>query len=177
MENTKIKGEITEEVIEILVALMKNVIGENAVDIILKRIEVEEGAKGRQVVFAFAESSTELLGKKGAFATLRQVGRELAKVVMGKHPRDEWDFVLSTSLNNFGFAQEIIKEDNQAFICNCVFYDILKSNDLKPIEHSVCWAGWGFIEGFMRELKGVRGIQWKKRINSEKRCQFDYITD
>lgn len=176
MGNSAIKGEITQEVIDTLVNLMKNVIGDNAVNIILKGLSVEEGSKGRFVVFAFAESSTDLLGTKGAFATLRQVGRELAKVMMSKHAKEDWEFVLSTALNDFGFAQEIIKEDNQAFICNCVFYDILKSKALKPIQHSVCWAGWGFIEGFMRELKGIRGIQWKKRINSEKRCQFDYIT-
>ncbi|MFT4644747.1 MAG: putative hydrocarbon binding protein [Planctomycetota bacterium] len=62
--------------------------------------------------------------------------------------------VLVAALNDFGFAQEIIKEENQAFICNCVFYDILQSKALKPIPHSVCWADGGFIEGFMRELKG-----------------------
>jgi len=175
MDKLEIKGEITEEVINILVDLMKSVIGDNAVNIILSNLSVEEGAKGRYIVFAFAESSTNLLGRKGAFATLRQVGRELSKVMMSKHPRGEWDFILTTALNNFGFAQQIIKDEDKAFICNCVFYDILKSKSLKPIEHSVCWAGWGFIEGFMKELKGIKGIQWKKRINAEKRCQFDYI--
>jgi hypothetical protein len=45
--------------------------------------------------------------------------------------------VLVAALNDFGFAQEIIKEENQAFICNCVFYDILQSKALKPIPHSV----------------------------------------
>ena len=176
MENSLIKGKITEDVINTLVDLMRSVIGSRGVDVILKSLSVEEGAQGRYVIFAFAESSTEILGKKGAFATLRQVGRELAKVMMTKHPRDEWENVLSTALNSFGFAQQIIKEGDKAFICNCVFYDILKENALKPIQHSVCWAGWGFIEGFMKELKGIKGIQWKKRNNIEKRCQFDYIT-
>lgn len=173
--NPEIKGEITQEVITVLVDLMRNVIGTNAVDIILKKIEVEEEAKGRFIVFAFAESSTNLLGKKGAFATLRQVGRELAKVMMQKHQRDEWEMVLETALNDFGFAQKIEADMQNAFICNCVFYDILKSKSLNPIEHSVCWAGWGFIEGFMRELKQIRGIQWMNRDIENKRCQFDYI--
>ena len=171
-----IKGKITQEVIDILIDLMKTVIGDNAVEIILKRIKIENNAKGKTIVFAFAEASTKMLGKKGAFATLRQVGRELSKTMMAKHPKEEWELILSTALNDFGFAQEIIKKDDKAFICNCVFYDILKSKLLKPIQHSVCWTGWGFIEGFMRELKGIRGIQWKKRIQEEKRCQFDYLT-
>lgn len=175
MMESKINGEITEEVIEILVNLMKTVIGDNAVKIILRDLSVEENAKGRYIVYAFAESATQLLGTKGAFATLRQVGRELSKVMMSKHPKEEWESVLATALNDFGFAQEIKKEDDKAFICNCVFYDILQSKDLQPIQHSVCWAGWGFIEGFMRELKGIRGIQWKNRNIEEKRCQFDYI--
>jgi hypothetical protein len=33
------------------------------------------------------ESSTNLLRTKGAFATLRQVGRELSKVMTSMHPK------------------------------------------------------------------------------------------
>lgn len=170
-----IEGEITQEVINVLIELMKTVIGENGVGVILKNINVEENATGRKIVYAFAESTTNILGKQGAFATLRQVGRELAKVMMTKHKKEDWEFVLRTALNDLGFAQQIDMESEQAFICNCVFYNILQNNNLKPIEHSVCWAGWGFIEGFMKALEGVKGIKWESRDVLANRCKFDYI--
>ena len=176
MENTKIKGEITKEVIDTLIGLMEGVIGKKAVKIVLNGINVDEGAKGKDIVYAFAESTTNLLSKKASFAILRQVGRELAQAIMSKHDPSEYDYVLTTTLNDLGFAQQILKEDNQAFICNCVFYSILKRNDLGPIQHAVCWTGWGFIEGFMRELKGIKGIKWARRDEENNRCQFDYLT-
>ncbi len=174
-ENVKIKGEITQEVIETLISLMKDVIGEKAVTIVLNGLDVGENAKGKDIVYAFAESTTNILSKKASFAILRQVGRELAAVIMSKHNRADFDFVLETTLNDLGFAQKILKEDNQAFICNCVFYSILQRNDLEPIQHSVCWTGWGFIEGFMRVIKDIKGIQWKERDVENNRCTFDYI--
>jgi len=175
MGELKIKGAITQEVIDTLIGLMKDVIGEIPVNIILKRIDVSEGAKGKDIVYAFAESTTNLLSKKASFAILRQVGRELAQSMMEKSERNEWEHILTTALNDLGFAQQILKEDNRAFICNCVFYSILQKDGLEPIEHSVCWTGWGFIEGFMREIKDIRGIQWSYRDNENNRCQFDYI--
>ena len=176
MENIKIKGEITKEVIDTLIGLMTDVIGEKAVKIVLDGINVDEGSKGKDIVYAFAESTTNFLSKKASFAILRQVGRELALAIMAKHDPSEYDYVLTTTLNDLGFAQQILKEDNQAFICNCVFYSILKRNSLGPIQHSVCWTGWGFIEGFMRELKGIKGIKWARRDHENNRCQFDYLT-
>lgn len=176
MENIiKIEGKITQEVIDTLINLMKEVIGENGVTVVLSGLEVEENASGRKIIYAFAESTTRTLGVKGAFATLRQVGRELSKVMMANHPRENWEHVLQTALNDLGFAQEIKRENNQAFICNCVFYSVLKANNQEPIQHSVCWAGWGFIEGFMKELEGIKGIQWKARDNENNRCKFDFI--
>lgn len=176
MGNIKIEGEITQEVIDTLIGLMTDVIGKKAVEIVLNGINVGEGAKGKDIVYAFAESTTNLLSKKASFAILRQVGRELASSIMAKHAPEEYDFVLTTTLNDLGFAQQILKEDNHAFICNCVFYSILKQNNLGPIQHSVCWTGWGFIEGFMRELKGIKGIKWARRDVDNNRCQFDYLT-
>ena len=44
------------------------------------------------------------------------------------------------------------------------------------IEHSVCWTGWGFIEGFMREIEGIKAIEWSSRDYENNRCQFNYIT-
>ena len=174
-ETVRIEGSITKEVIDTLIGLMKDVIGDKAVDIVLSNINVGEDAKGKDIVYAFAESTTNILSKKASFAILRQVGRELAAVIMSKHPKEKWDFVLETTLNDLGFAQKIEKTGGKAFICNCVFYSILQSNSLEPIEHSVCWTGWGFIEGFMRKIEDIKGIQWASRDHENNRCQFDYI--
>ena len=174
-ENIKIKGEITQDVVDTLIGLMKDVIGDKAVTIVLNGLDVGEDAKGRDIVYAFAESTTNLLSKKASFAILRQVGRELALAIMAKHERADYDFVLETTLNDLGFAQKIEKNENDAFICNCVFYSVLQRNNLEPIEHAVCWTGWGFIEGFMRIIKDIRGIQWVNRDVENNRCQFDYI--
>jgi predicted hydrocarbon binding protein len=174
-EVVRIKGSITKEVIDTLIGLMKDVIGDKAVNIVLNNLDVGEDARGRDIVYAFAESTTKILSKKASFAILRQVGRELAAVIMSKHPRVDWDFVLETTLNDLGFAQKIEKTSNEAFICNCVFYAILQKDSLEPIQHSVCWTGWGFIEGFMRKLKDIKGIQWIEREVENNRCKFDYI--
>ncbi len=176
-ESVKIEGSITKEVIDTLIGLMKDVIGEKAVNIVLNNINVDDGAKGRDIVYAFAESTTNILSKKASFAILRQVGRELAAVIMSKHPKEDWDFVLETTLNDLGFAQKILKSEGKSFICNCVFYSVLQKDGLNPIEHSVCWTGWGFIEGFMRKIEDIKGIQWVARDHENNRCQFDYITN
>ena len=118
----KIKGKITQEVILTLINLMREFLGDkNSVEI-LRGLKVEGKPSGRQLVYIFAESTTRILGKKGSFATLRQIGRELAKVMVKSHPADKWEFVLSTALNDLGFAQEIKRENGEAFICNCVFF-------------------------------------------------------
>ncbi len=173
--NVRIEGSITKEVIDTLIGLMKDVIGDKAVNIVLNNIDVSEGAKGRDIVYAFAESTTNILSKKASFAILRQVGRELASVIMSKHPKENWDSVLETTLNDLGFAQKIEKENGKAFICNCVFYSILQRNNLGPIEHSVCWTGWGFIEGFTRKIEDIKAIQWASRDLENNRCQFDFV--
>ncbi len=173
--NEQIKGSISKEVVDTLISLMEGVIGQKAVKIVLNGIDVGENAKGKDIVYAFAQSTTDILSKKASFAILRQVGRELAQAIMSKHDKESWDFVLETTLNDLGFAQKILKQENEAFICNCVFYAKLQENNLQPTEHSVCWTGWGFIEGFMREIKDIKAIKWVDRDIENNRCQFDYI--
>ncbi|WP_457627535.1 hypothetical protein, partial [Persephonella sp.] len=152
---------ITAEVVETLVNLMRNILGNRAVDIILGRLG--EGATGRELIYAFADETQNLLGEKGGFSSMRQLGRELARSLMSANPREKWEELLENALNEFGFARKIEKEKDRAFICQCVFYEILEGKNLKPTEHSVCWAGWGFIEGFVKEMEGAIGIQWVER--------------
>lgn len=174
-ENNVARGEITQEVVETLVKLMAEVIGQKAVDIVLRQFPTDEQPSGRDLVFRFAEETDNLLGSSGAYAVLRQVGRDLAKQVASTLPKEKWQQALEQSLNDFGFADRIEKCDGHANICNCVFYEILEKNDVGPTEHAVCWAGWGFIEGFMKLMEGVKGIKWQERDSEKKACKFVYL--
>jgi hypothetical protein len=172
---TERRGEITQEVVNTLVGLMEEVIGKAAVNIVLKQFPEDEHPPGRELVFQFAEETENLLGTQGAYAVLRQVGRDLAKNVASSLPEEQWQHALERSLNEFGFADCISKEDDEASINNCVFYPILEERELPPIGHAVCWAGWGFIEGFMKLIEGVKGIKWVSRDMERKSCKFVYL--
>ncbi len=174
-DSTTLKGEITQEVVETLIELMADVIGENAVNLVLKQFPEGEQPPGRDLVFMFAEETGKLLGSSGAHAVLRQVGRDLAKRVASTLPKEQWQQALEQSLNNFGFAESITREEGQASINTCVFYPILEERGLAPIDHEVCWAGWGFIEGFMKLMEGVKGIKWVERDMENRSCKFTYL--
>lgn len=164
---------ITQEVVDTLVNLMKNVLGERAVNIVLNKLG--DSISGRELIFAFADETQKLLGEKGGFSSMRQLGRELAKYLMSKNPKEEWEDILENALYEFGFAKRIEKDKDRAYICSCVFYEILEKNNLNPVGHSVCWAGWGFIEGFVKEMENVKGIQWVERDYEKEKCRFDFI--
>ncbi len=174
-QDRALKGEITQEVVETLVDLMKDIIGEKAVNIVLRQFPREAQLPGRDLVFRFAEETEKLLGTKGAYAILRQMGRELAKSLAAKLPEDQWPRALEVSLNKFGFAERIEKASDHANICSCVFYPILEERNLPPVGHAVCWAGWGFIEGFVKLMDGTRGIQWVERDLERKACKFEFL--
>ncbi len=171
--DTKIRGEINQEVIQLLISLMEGILGKKAVSVILKNCKNQKD--GKRLVYRFSEEAQNLLGDKGSFAAMRQLGREIAKKLMEEHPQEEWEEVLETALNNLGFAKRVKKDKERAFICDCVFYDILEENNMKPTTHAVCWAGWGFIEGFMKALEGVKSIKWTKRDYEHRSCQFDFL--
>ncbi len=105
----EIKGQINKEVVDTLVKLMESVIGKRSVEIILRKLNNRENLRGKDLIYTFAEETQNLLGDKGGYATLRQVGRDLAKSLMDKYPQDKWEFILETALNDFGFARKIEK--------------------------------------------------------------------
>jgi len=73
---------------------------------------------------------------------------------MEKHPKEEWEDLLEKSLNAFGFAYKIERNSNEAYICNCVFYEgALKPRGLGPIEHSVCWYAWGIHRRICKRVR------------------------
>ncbi len=166
------KTEISAEVVDVIAKLMAEVIGEPVVSRLLKISQQGDSLSGSQLIYAFAQEAQNLLGDKGAYATMRQVGRSLAKSLMAQRPEAEWDITLQTALSDFGFASEVQTEADRAFICHCVFYEKLQADNLQPTQHAVCWAGWGFIEGFMKTMRGVKGIQWVSRDVLQQRCEF-----
>ncbi|MGC8942339.1 MAG: hypothetical protein ACP5KF_06730, partial [Sulfurihydrogenibium sp.] len=60
----KIKRTINKEFIDTLVSLTRNVLGDNAVDHILNRINKKVGSdvSGRDIVFAFADEIQNIYG-------------------------------------------------------------------------------------------------------------------
>ncbi len=174
-EEVQTVKQISKEVIDVLVGLAKGVVGTNVGAVILREMEIENDSDGREIVYKFAESIEGTLGKNGAYATLKQVGRDLAVKLMNDSPEDQWEGLFHNALREFGFAQKIVQEKDTAYICSCVFYDVLKADGLGPIQHPVCWTGWGFIEGFMKKFEGVQRIRWTGRDVEAKRCKFDFI--
>jgi predicted hydrocarbon binding protein len=175
----EITGETNQEVINTLINLTKAIIGEKVVDNIMKSVmeKNKENTTGKDIVFAFADEVQNLFGQSGGYAIIRQLGREVAKSLMEKHPREEWEDLLEKYSNALGFAYKIERNSNEAYVHNCVFYEEnLKPRGLGPIEHSVCWCELGFIEGFIRELElGVKGVKWEERDYENKKCKFVFL--
>ena len=50
--------------------------------VVLRELKIENENDGREIVYKFAGSMEDTLGKNGAFATMKQVGRDLAVKLM-----------------------------------------------------------------------------------------------
>ena len=168
---------ITNETINLLLNIINGVLKFDISDILKESLNISDKDKtdGKKVVFQYASAIESKLGKQKSFSTLRQVGKSLAKQLMQKNSKDKWEYLLQYSLRKFGFAQKVQKDEKSAFICNCVFYDMLQKEGLDPTEHSVCWAGWGLIEGFVMEFEDVLSIKWSYRDIENSRCKFDFV--
>jgi predicted hydrocarbon binding protein len=175
----EIKGEINQEVINTLTNTTKAIIGERTVDNIMRSVmeKSKENATGKDIIFTFVDKIQNLFGQNGGHSIIRQLGKEVAKSLMEKHPKEEWEDLLEKFLNTFGFAYKIERNSNEANICNCAFYEgVLKPRGLGPTEHSVCWYEWGFIEGFVRELETeVNSVEWKERDYENQKCKFVFL--
>jgi len=101
-------GEITQETINTLIELFKKAVGEKGVKILSNR--VSKDLSGRELVYEIASVAMEIYGTKGSYAIMRQLGRELAKSLMEKYPKEMWQSVLENALNNFGFAKKLSME-------------------------------------------------------------------
>lgn len=173
------RTEISQEVVDNLLSITKNILGEHGVELLLNKVNSkrEEGFNGKELVFMIGEEIQSIYGKNGGFAVFRQIGREVAKSLMEEKSRDEWEEIFLIALKFLGFAEGIQKFEEEVCICNCIFFpNFLEPSNIKPIEHAVCWGGLGFIEGFARELdRGVREVRWKDRDFQKNRCVFSFV--
>jgi len=167
---------LSEEILENIYNLLEEIVGQKAIKLLKRRIEEKGITDVSRIIFEAAQEMGHLLGTKGAYATLREVGRSVARNLMSAHPKEEWDDIFRKGLNLMGFAKGVKREGNRACICSCIFYpQFLEKRNLKPTEHPICWIGWGFIEGFMKEFTGALGVQWKKRDYEREQCWFEVI--
>jgi len=166
------------QVIDVLVAKVASLIGENAVRILPSVRDLDRSKDpSPEIVYQLAEELAELLGKNGAFAIIRQLGREIGQEVTEGKTKGEAVEILRDTLRQLGFAYAVELAENNAYICNCVFYEILKKNGHGPIEQPVCWAGWGFIEGSLKRILGSHHITWKERDYEHEKCRFHVAKD
>ena len=167
---------ISQEIIEDLFEVLKSIVGKMAVDTIRRRVEEKGLNSPVDIAFEVAADLERVFGTKGAFATLREVGRHVAKDLMEKHPKEEWEEVFEKALNVMGYAKGIKKEGDLACICSCVFYPrFLERGGFKPVEHPVCWMGLGFVEGFMKAFTGAHGVRFKGRDYEKEQCWFELV--
>jgi len=160
-------------VIDLLVEKISSLIGENGTRVLESVRRMDRGNDpSPEFVYRLGNELGELLGSEGAFAVIRQVGREIGREVTAGKDRGEALELLADTLRHLGFAYRIELEEQDAWICRCVFYDFLQRDGYGPVERPVCWAGWGFIEGCLGTIEGAHHITWKERDEAGQRCRF-----
>ncbi len=161
------------QVLDILASKVQGLVGEGAMSVLttLENADRTQPPDPR-IVYDLGNEMEELFGKKGAFALLRQAGREIGKNFTDGKKSDEAAEILASTLRQLGFAYEIKLEDNDAYICKCVFYKFLEADGHGPVQKPVCWTGWGFIEGCLSNVNGAHHVKWKSRDKEAQACRF-----
>ena len=160
-------------VLDIIIERIHGLIGAGALGV----LTTLDGADRSQppdprIVYDLGNEMGDLFGNKGAFAILRQVGREIGRMFSdGTNPLEARE-ILQVTLRELGFAYEIKLSETDAHICRCVFYDLLKADGHGPIRRPVCWMGWGFIEGCLKNVNGAHHVQWQDRDEAAQACRF-----
>ncbi len=161
------------QVIDLVVEKVCGLIGENAARVLTSVREMDHDSDpDPEIVYQLGNDLGELLGPDGAFAVVRQVGREIGHAFTDGKERAEALGILEETLRHLGFAYRIDLEDDDAYICQCVFYDLLKRDGAAPIQRPVCWVGWGFIEGCLANINQAHHITWMERDIEAQRCRF-----
>lgn len=176
LDGSNTEAEITPlswQVLDIVIEKLAGLIGPSA----MKVLKTMDGADRSQppsprIVYNLGNELADLVGDKGAFALLRQVGREIGIMFTDGKDAETAREILNLTLRQLGFAYEIKLDSKDAYICKCVFYDYLKEDGYAPVEKPVCWTGWGFIEGCLKNVNGAHHIKWQERDYEKKACRF-----
>jgi|GEM_PF-1061850 len=161
------------QVLDIILEKLQGLVGEGAMGVLktLKSADRTQPPNPR-IVYDLGNELEDLVGPKGAFALLRQVGREIGILFTKGKDSETAAEILATTLRQLGFAYEIKLEEDSAYICKCVFYGFLKQDGFEPVEKPVCWTGWGFIEGCLSNVNNAHHIKWVGRDNLKQECRF-----
>ena len=169
-------GGLSNEIVEDLFRILDSIVGSKAVSLLKRRIGEKGLTSPVDIAFEISTTLGEIFGEKGAFATLREIGRQVARDLMENHPREEWEQIFQKGLNLLGFAKGVERKGDLACICSCVFYpQYLQREGFEPIKHPVCWMGLGFVEGFMKAFTGAHGVRFKERDCEGNKCWFELV--
>jgi len=169
-----------EEGMKNFFAILESLIGKRAVQIIRRKIESEARTKDpSKILFTAVSALTELIGRNGACAIVREIGREVAAKMMEGRPPSTWWSICQEALKEAGYAQQLEDLSEGDFcVVGCSFYpQFLKPNGLEASKHPICWIASGFIEEFARRVKGVKGIHFEFRDNEKNCCRFKYLDE
>ena len=147
----KTQEQINHEIILTIIEIAKELLGPFNVNTMLNQVADAKGVlEGSDLLIAFGDKLQVQYGNNGAFATMRQLGREVGKKLMSVHPDDEWNHLMRKGLSTLGFTDNIRIEDKKIIVTDCIYFNILEHRGINPTEHSFCWMGMGFIESFIR---------------------------
>jgi len=160
-----------EEVLQDLLEVSEIVLGQKAVSMLKRRVKEKNLSRLSEIVFELAQEVQDILGERGSYATMRQIGREVANKLSKQHPPEDREQIFRIGLRMMGFAEGIGDQEGFVYIQSCVFYpNFLEPRGLSPLQHCVCYGGVGFIEGFLNLLEEKKGIEWVKR--EDNKCFF-----
>ena len=71
-------GGLSNEIVEDLFRILDSIVGSKAVSLLKRRIEEKGLTSPVDIAFEISTTLGEIFGEKGAFATLREIGRQVA---------------------------------------------------------------------------------------------------
>ncbi len=171
-------ADMSWQVIDLILEKMRLLIGEGALSVLQEIKNVDRSSDpSPELVYRLSNELGDLLGAQGAFAVIRQVGREIGVHFSEGKGAEAAKTILQETLRGLGFAYEIRLDESDAYICSCVFHRMIEAEGARPIEKPVCWAGWGFIEGCLKEINQAHHIRWRDRNEQKKECRFEIMYD
>ncbi len=156
--------------------ILEGLIGKRGTSIVMREVAQLQNPHPSEIIFTAVNALLKLLGNHGANAIVREIGREVAQRMMKKHPPEKWWELCKSALVEAGYAKDIkLLEDGTVCVGECAFHpNILKPQGLDAAQHPICWIASGFIEEFIRRIKRVKGLRFKRR--EENCCRLQLLT-